>query len=244
MKHVVFDLESGRITGVDRQPLPFEGVINLPYPIQLAKTIETVVPGMKVQKRNENGKPLYIDNVEVDEDGNLLSYEEVTYSTRDMGDGNVVELYPALIDATVTKAYTFEENPFVFTYEEVVEAKKRSLEANELTHLAYYSEGLDASEFSITLDSHNANMGRGFIVLNEFGTVRTKKINLGESVDRVEVYVEASEDVLVEIGTSATNFFPVEKGVANFPAPASEVYVRFTNTVDRKREIHAFGLLI
>ena len=239
MKSATFDLASGQITGVDRQPLPFEREIKLPYPISIMKTIQVPVPGMKVQKRNENGEPLYMDNMVVDEGGNLVSYEEVTYAEKD---GQA--LYPVLVDATLPKTYTFEENPVVFTYEEVVNAKKAALEANELTRLAYYSEDLDASEFSITLDSHDANMGRGFIVLNEFGTVRTKKINLGESVDRVEVYVEASEDVLVEIGTSATNFFPVEKGVANFPAPASEVYVRFTNTVDRKREIHAFGLLI
>lgn len=58
MRNVVYDIVTGQIKGYDREPLPFELSIDIPYPISLQKTVKEPTGNM-VQKVNEAGQLLY-----------------------------------------------------------------------------------------------------------------------------------------------------------------------------------------
>lgn len=76
MNNVVYDLFTGQVRGIDRDPLPAERSIEIPYPIQLTKTLEEKTGNM-VQKVNDQGQPLYKTNVTTDELGQE-TYTETT----------------------------------------------------------------------------------------------------------------------------------------------------------------------
>jgi hypothetical protein len=223
MNTVIISVENGMVAALNRPPLPFEREISLPYPLQLQKTIERV-QGEK-QKVNEHGQPLYLSP-----DG-----EETTEA-----EGNT----PIMVPNTINEFVSFENNPFEFTEEEVIAAKQKSIEQNSFNKVVYFNEMMEVDDFSIELASHSADMGAGFISLHPGGQVRTKKLQLGAAVERVELYAEVDESVKIEVGTSATNFVPVEKGIALLPEASDAVYVRFSNTSDTHRAmIKSFGIL-
>jgi len=172
MKNVVHDLFTDYIRGIDRDPLPAEGSIDLPYPISLTKTVEEKT-GNVVQKVNDQGEPLYKDNMTIDELTGEETFDEVTtpikvttYETvtntyrvvvgetpeeqiNEAGEPVTVmvpvyeeihpesqvpiewiDLEPVTVEEVVSRTYTLEQNPFVFTKDEVIEAKNKSIEDN------------------------------------------------------------------------------------------------------------------
>ena len=84
MKTILFDRISNKITGIDREKLNFEFEVNLPYPINLNKTISEPT-NEKIQKVNDNGEYLYKDNIQItiDEFGNEIeSFDETIESEK------------------------------------------------------------------------------------------------------------------------------------------------------------------
>lgn len=332
MEKIIVSRETGKVVGIDRDPMPFEEVIKTPFELNLTKSIVAEV--RQRQKINEEGLPLYMDNIVVDEQGNVVSFTETTESrkpvafetrivietrlgsdgtipsetptTKEMTTSNtsaespatnesetttispdttttesaetapeepqvtervievteagvVVErvvqipvefedLPPVLIEEPVYKTVRFEDDPTLFTYDEVVEAKKRAIDENSLNTLVYYSERLSSEEFDFTDPNHSADMGVGVVTLHGSGQCRTKMINLGQPAQRLEVYLEADPDVSVEvlIDPEGTTVVPVDlsSGIAVLPNPTDTIALRFINNSDRRREIHAFGILI
>ncbi|HBV85752.1 MAG TPA: hypothetical protein DEF42_03635 [Desulfosporosinus sp.] len=183
--NAVYDLFTNQIKGVNRDPFPAEGNIDLPYPIKLSKTVEERTGNM-VQKVNEEGLPLYskgvwdeelgqeplIDPIESQEitdwDGviylettesrEVTEWEEITHtyrvvvgetleeSTDEEGNPILVSVHiyeeihpvatypkewinydPVMVPETLLRTYTFQENPYIFTREEVEQAKEQSI---------------------------------------------------------------------------------------------------------------------
>ncbi len=241
MDNVTYDRATGVITGVDRQPLPFEGEIKLPFDISPIKTVWNDT-GLKVQKKNELDQLLYLDNVEVDGNDNLISATEVTYGYKEV-DGNLVELPPASEPLLQPATYKLQENTFVFNTEDVVNAKKNAINKNNFRKLDFYSE--DLVEVDFTADAtQDASMGIGFIAINPGGQVTTQAISLAKAVDTIETYLEAQEGIEMLVSSDNVKFIKVTVGSISFNAAADKVYVRFTNTADTRRELYAFGILV
>jgi hypothetical protein len=262
MNNVVFRRADHKVAGLNRPAFLAEYSVLLPYAIVLSKAVASVM-GQK-QKTNEAGQLLYKYNVVVDEFGQE-NFDEVTESQKAVAweevvnkyviDGEVVEvpgqvateyvdLEPVLIDDVVYNSVSFQDNPSIFEYEEVLEAKKAALQKANLRKLVHYDEDFNLEGFSTDLAAHAANMGDGILALHPSGSCRTEKIALGSAVKTVQLYLEAAPDVKVEVGSTANSFVEFKDGVAQLPSAASEVYIRFTNTTDKYRDIFAFGILV
>lgn len=168
MNNIVYDRVTKQIKGYDRDPLPFESEIKIPYPIQLSKTIQEST-GNLIQKVNDEGLPLYKKEIVINAFGEVTYTETVDAKTviefgtkpniyriatnqtttemRDVLqlDGTFVSeevevpVYdtiapiseipivwedhePIIIEETVNRAYTLEQNCYIFSVDEVVEA--------------------------------------------------------------------------------------------------------------------------
>jgi len=154
MYNIVFNRLTRQVCGYDRQPMPFELELLIPYPISLSKTVEEIT-GMVIQKVNENGELLYLNGeVETTEARVATEFEtvintyriatdEVTLETvvDELGVTTEVEVpiyeeistsvempisfdehEPIMIDEVVSKTYTFDQNPYIFVVDEVIEA--------------------------------------------------------------------------------------------------------------------------
>ncbi|RAV18843.1 hypothetical protein [Paenibacillus contaminans] len=258
MTNVVFNRQDNTVVGLNRPATEFgEYSVQLPYAIELAKPI-LKIDGER-QKTDGAGQPLYLDgDDEVPESRKSIAWETVTNTynvVKDDGSTALVttttqvateweELPPIMIPNEVTSYVAFAEAPALFTYDEILFAKIASIKANSTRDLVYFDEDFPLDKFSEELSSHAANMGDGFIALHPLGSCRTVKLQLGKSSDVLQIYLESQPDVKVEVGASASNFVEVVNGIAQLAAPANEVYVRFSNLVDRYREVYAFGILV
>lgn len=97
MRNVVYDRVTGQVKGYDRDPLPFELEIKIPYPISLQKTVKEPT-GNTIQKVDETGQLLYWMDV----------ITPIEYGGYVEGDINTVETTDAL---TVT---TWETRPTTY----------------------------------------------------------------------------------------------------------------------------------
>jgi hypothetical protein len=299
MDNVVFNRETKQITGVNREPFPFERGIDLPFPISLQKSTQEPT-GKQIQKVNAEGQPLYKINIsyvpgnseeqtevweETAEARTATQFKDVvnTYqvatgetvpqtTTNELGEEVIIDVPvyaplqtisqvptewkdnpPIMVDEMTTHTYSINDVFSQFNASEVVEAKVKGINSNNFRQVAYFSEDLDEADFSTSLASHDANMGNGFISINPSGQVRTIKLTLPKAAKTLDVYLEAQPDITVEVGATADAFFLVDFpanplgaliGTVSLNAEASEVYVRFTNMKDKRREVYAFGLLV
>ncbi|WP_026678226.1 hypothetical protein [Fictibacillus gelatini] len=262
MQTVVFNRITHKVAGLNRSAFPLEYAMSLPYEITLSKIVEEVHG--KNQKTNAQGLPLYKDNVTVDEFGRE-TYDEVTEAHKAVAfeeiantyviDGKEVDvpaqvptewvdLEPVMIDNVVNQTVSFQDDPYAFTYEEVLEAKKASIQANNLRQLVYYDEDFNLESFSTNLASFAANMGDGILAIHPGGQVRNEKIPLGTPAKTIQLYLESAPNIKVEVGATVTSFVEFKDGIAQLSTAADQVYVRFTNTSDKFRDVYAFGILI
>jgi len=158
MKNVVYDRLTGQVKGYDREPMAFELSIEVPYQINLQKTVEEKT-GRMVQKVNEQGELLYLNGeVETTEARTATAYESQTNTYRVSTDQTTTELQdvvqpdgtikkeeievpvydiiittsevpiewedhePIMVEEAVGRAYTLEQNCFIFTADEITEA--------------------------------------------------------------------------------------------------------------------------
>lgn len=268
MENVVFSLETGQVTGVDRQPLPFEKEIKVPYDLNLTKLVEH--GSRKVQKKDEEGHLLYMTNIVTDEEGILESFDETTEAVEVLetetktvlnkwkdADGTLneqevivttpiktQERLPVLVDEPVYETVLFEDSFMDFTYEEVIEAKVKAINNNNLYDLIHFNEDLAEGTFSLNLSDFKADLGNGVAIIHGGAKLRTEKISLSHPVTSLMVYTEKDSDITVEVGATASSFSPVINGRVVFEEPTNAVYIRFTNNAESKRELHAFGILV
>lgn len=268
MDTLIFNRIDHIVTGHNRPALLGEYAVRLPYPITLFKTV-TDIQGKK-QKTNAEGQLLYKDNVATDELG-VETFDEVTEARKPIAWESVgrlnkwvdqegipreefvtvqeptdwADLEPVEVDNIVSSGVAFQDAPNAFTYEELIEAKKASIQAaNPARVLAFYDEDYPLENFSDELASHAANMGDGIMALHpNGGSCRTVKLPLGEMATVIQLYLEAQPDVKVEVGATSSSFVEVNDGLATLPAAADEIYVKFTNLADRYRDVYAFGIL-
>lgn len=268
MENVVFSIETGQVTGVDRQPIPFEKEIKIPYDLTLTKLVPNGV--QKVQKTDEEGHLLYMTNIVTDEEGNLESFEVTTepvevlaFETKTVlnkwRDNNgtlneqevtittpvkTQERLPVLIEEPVYESISFEDSFMDFTYEDVLEAKIKSINNNNLFDLIHFNEDFEEGTFSTGLSDFKADLGNGVAVIHGGAKLRTEKITLPHPVNSLMVYAECDSDITVEVGGSASSFTPAVNGSVVLTEPTNTIYVRFTNNAEAKRELHAFGILV
>lgn len=76
MKNIIYDRVTHQVKGFDRDPLPFELSLVVPYPIDLRKTVEEPT-GKTVQKTDADGNLLYKTNVTYDDQG-VESFDETS----------------------------------------------------------------------------------------------------------------------------------------------------------------------
>lgn len=126
MNNVVYDLFTGQVRGVDRDPLPAERSIEIPYPIQLTKTVEEQT-GVWVQKVNEQGEPIYKKDVTTDELGQE-TYTETTESREETEWEEITHTYNIQTGETEEDSTDEEGNPIKITapvYEEIHPVERR-----------------------------------------------------------------------------------------------------------------------
>lgn len=258
MANAVFNRLDHNVVGLNRPAAgPGEYVVELPYEIRLSKPIFTF-DGEK-QKTNDAGQPIYLDEEqEVLEPRKAIDWKEETNTYRVVKEDGTTEVVtvtapvptewtefpPVMVPNEVVSYVTFQEAPSLFGFADVLAAKMESIKANNTRELVHFDEDFPLDNISDDLASHSANMGDGFIALHPQGQCRTVKLPLGKSADIVQIYLEAQPGVSVEVGATASEFVGVVDGIAQLAAPADAVYVRFINTVDRYREVYAFGILV
>ncbi|MEK3943559.1 hypothetical protein [Paenibacillus sp. FSL H3-0310] len=267
MDSVTFNRMGHTVTGLNRPAGPFEYSLSLPFSVAVTKSIAGV-NGEK-QKTDEKGQLLYKGSLTVDDSG-LETYDEVTTariatawkevsqeynlvnedgSTTPITNTSQVatawdDLQPVMVPNIIYNSVSFTEQPSLFTFDELNAAKCASLEkAYKGKLLLYYDEDFSLENFAVDLAEHSANMGDGVITLHPRGKCRTVKLPLGESVEKVQLYLEAQDGITVEVGATAGSLTAVVDGAAKLPSAADAVYIRFTNNTDSYKEVYAFGIL-
>jgi|GEM_PF-5514637 len=124
MRNIVYDLFTGMVKDYDRDPLPAEKSIVIPYPILLLKAIQEST-GSMIQKVNEQGELLYKKNIVADEFG-VETYTETT-------EGEDHE--PIMVEEIVSRTYTLEQNPYIFTADEVSDAIANTIPVKSVEQL-------------------------------------------------------------------------------------------------------------
>lgn len=256
MNNVLFNAETLEVVGVNRPALPYEIEVKTKEgfnPVKMVVDKDKLVP-----KRDALGNKLYWDgDKEVTYNLKPIAFEETVEKRKHVGeDGKVREreykiekpvkfepLKAVLVPSNAKKQVSLLEHPKEFTYEEIIEAKKKYIQADSLNTVLFYNEEVDENILSTNLSNFSADLGLGFITLHPKGQVRTNKIQLPTAVKNLEVYAEIQDGIKVEVGVTASDFVQAINGLVSFPEPVKEVYVRFTNTVDKRRQVSAFGLL-
>lgn len=256
MNNVVFNAETLEVVGVNRPTLPYEIEVLTKEgfnPVKMVADKDRLVP-----KKDIFGNKLYLDgDKEVTYNLKPIAFETIIEKRKHVGeDGKVREqeyklerptkfepLKAVMVPSNSKKQVNLLEHFEEFTYDEIVKAKIAYIENNSLNKVLYYNEELSAETLSTNLSDFSADLGSGFVTLHPKGKIRTVKLPLAKAVKVVEIYAEIQEGIVMEIGATADSMMKVVNGLVAFPEPVSEVYVRFTNGVDKRRQLSAFGLL-
>lgn len=149
MKNVIYDRVTKQIKDYDRDPMPFELSLAIPYPIQLSRTVQEFT-GVMVQKINEEGQLLYVHGeTETTEASTITTWDTIsntylvatdqtTPGTDEEGNPIEIPVYetvtttsevpvawedhePIMIEEVVSRTYTLDQNCAIFTADEVTE---------------------------------------------------------------------------------------------------------------------------
>lgn len=197
------------------------------------------------QKTDDEGRPLYLKSYQYMGPGGVLENvnEEVTDSYTVVNKKAVY--YPPILDTVnVDVRYTIYDNPSVFNLDDIIEAKsKQIISQSSFSNMILFEE-LQEKNLSVELASNLAHTGIKMISILPGGQIRTNKIQLPHSVERVEVYCEADENIVIEVGQNATNFSPLSNGIAIFSQPTNSFYIKFKNeSLEGLQNIRSYGLL-
>lgn len=285
MQTILFNRTSNFITGIDREKLPYEYSVLTPFPITLSKSIQEST-GQQIQKTNSENQPLFKDNIQIDSETGIETFDEVTNPTKVISTQTVtneyriatdqytsetiinelgkeeeiqipiyttistsseipletVELEPVLVEEFVNKTYTLENGYMEFDYEEILEAKKQSINNNNLLKIVAFDEDFLESNLNLS----QISVGDGILVLHgNNAELTTSPIQLQKSTNMFQIYLESQPNITISIsGDNGLTFTDFDsKGKAKLPTPTDNVIIKFTNTSKNNREIYCYALL-
>jgi len=107
LQTILFNRTSNFITGIDREKLPYEYSVLLPFDIQLSKTRQEST-GQLIQKVNSENQTLYKDNIIIDPLTNVETFDEVTYSEKVISTQTQINTYRIATEEYTTEIITDE----------------------------------------------------------------------------------------------------------------------------------------
>jgi hypothetical protein len=276
LQKVIFNKSNDFCVGIDREVLPFEYFVQLPYPISCSKTIQEKTSN-QIQATNNQNQPLYKTNIKTNPitgeetydsttyDKTVLTYQTVTntYKVADPikttsetitnPDGTTstiqvpvmntitttsqipdqtIENPPIMIPEIINKTYQFEENPYIFSYDEILTAKKSAINNNSLTKLFFYDEDFLNND----LVFNQSHIGDGFISITPQGSVSTQTLTLPKQTNIIELYQESQEGLLFEI-----NDIQVVDGRVKLSSLTNQIIIKVSNPTNKNLELYALG---
>jgi len=151
------------------------------------------------------------------------------------------KLEPIMIDEVVSRTITFPDQYMNFDYYEVLEAKKQSINNNNLLKIVDFDE--DFLDSNLILN--NCSIGDGVLILYPNSTVTTHPIQLSKTTNMFQIYLESQPNITISIsGDNGLTFTDFDsKGKAKLSIPTDKVIINFKNTAINNREIYCYALL-
>lgn len=138
MNNIVFDRLSLKCIGINRDPLPFEFQVNLPYGIQTSKNVQELTGG-QIQKVNQSNNPLFKTNIQTTTDefnNEITTWEETTSPQTPISFQTVTNTYRVATEEftteTIINEFGEEEIIQVPIYETITTTSEIPLETIEL----------------------------------------------------------------------------------------------------------------
>jgi len=142
------------------------------------------------------------------------------------------------------KTVAFTENPYIFTAEEVAQAKFEQIASDYGFVNAYADEFVSEEDINILAEGHSANTGVKVLELLPNGQCQTNTLAIGENAKTFTLYLEADSNVAVSIsGDDGANFSLFENNVAVLRELSSEVILKFEETSGKKANINAYCIM-
>ena len=142
------------------------------------------------------------------------------------------ELEPIMIPEVITKTVTFPDQYMEFDYEEVLEAKKLSINNNSLTSLCYYDEDFLGNDLILS----NCSIGDGFISIMPNGSVATPIIQLPKFTTIIELYTESHDGLVFKVNDTL-----VENNRVKLPTQTDKITISVSNPTNKNLELYCLG---
>lgn len=227
---IFIDIFTKNVVGINKTPNASTYIIDTPN-INPTKIVERTLTR---QQTNEDGLPLYIKQTTYTDSEpiqTIKAFEEVN--------GEIVYYQPLMTTQTIEQHYKFLDNPFEFTINDIIEAKGAEILKNSDLNNIILKEINQEDLFT-----ESAHVSVDYIKLLPSGTCRTSLINIPQPTDVVGVYLEADNDIEIEVGKDIDKSFKLIDGKVQFSEPVSQVYIKFNNlNTENEKEIKAYGIL-
>jgi len=225
---IVIDRLTNKVAGLNVPATPLNIVIKAEDDIILSKTIEEVEEKYRL---DEEGRQLYkINIVPVTlESGEIIeTYEETTEPNSD----------PILEKKYVAKSVKLEDNPEVFSLEEIVNAKYKDILEASSNDYVIADIFVDENDLDLSDPQHSANTGYGILQLLPNGQAVTKLINQ-EAPASLFNLLEFDADPGVELYVNDIKFI---ENKATFTEPISSCTIKFLNTTNKPKMVRAYAI--
>jgi len=197
---------------------------------------------VEVQKVDEDEKPLFYKVESVPSD---VLVEQPPIEITSDNELYVEGLEKATAEVEAFKTITFEDDPSLFHYDDIVSFKEKQCKYGTFYVDAVLFESMDGV-FDNELANYNADLGFDFISIPSGGQARTVKLLLPAASKYVGIKTEVNVGGLtISIGNLASDLRPLDKkNEVQFATSITEVYVLFKNTTDKRIDLHSFVLLV
>lgn len=260
MISVIFDLASKMVTGLNRDPRPFEFSMDVPKETELVKVSEVEIKGKSEHKVDDQGRHLYMKPTddgfeEVTQDKEAAEFEYITRTISYVNEEDqlveeevtakeptkYVHYKPVMVPVTKKTVTEFSENPYIFSYDEVAEAKKKGLSKKNLLDVVFFTESMDSRLFKT--EECNADFAVGELLLPQEGHATLQPIQLKVPTDTLQLYIESLGDVVVEIGSSEKDVKPITSNTVIFEKPVNEIFIKLSNLEAKRKKVSCLAIL-
>ena len=173
----------------------------------------------------------------IQEDGSIIQeevqipiYQEITNVVQ--VPKTIVKLEPIMIDQMVGKTYNLENGYMNFDYFEVLEAKKLSINNNNLTSIVYMDEDFLGNDLILS----NCSIGDGFISIMPNGSVATPIIQLPKFTTIIELYTESHDGLVFKVNDTL-----VENNRVKLPTQTDKITISVSNPTNKNLELYCLG---
>jgi hypothetical protein len=167
--------------------------------------------------------------------------EEPVYETMEVKSqipNEVIPNEPIMVDEIITKTITLQDSPFDFSYEEILEAKKQSINNNNILKLIHFDEDFLQSNIQLT----NISIADGILIFHKDAEAK-QEITLPNSTSTFEIYTEIQPDLEITLSTDGINYLTFEKNAITLENLTDKVYLKIKNNASSNRELYCIGLL-